>query len=155
MLLNTVTKLFIRAIYSLLLAVTIFSAIAEVIYFCFAISSPTPNGYLLPIDAIPVFYYMYYSVFSSNWVLSTVSLALWFIGVTAYLFLRLSVMSRGAGYKYVKREFVLLVGVLFAVVNLALGMFVAAFLILMFMPVFVYFPLPHIKSKKDITAGRI
>lgn len=155
MLLNTVAKLFIRAIYSLLLAVTIFSAIAEVIYFCFAITSPTPNGYLLPIDAIPVFYYMYYSVFSSNWVLSTVSFALWFIGVTAYLFLRLSVMSRGAGYKHVKTEFVLLVGVLFAVVNLALGMFVAAFLILMVMPVFVYIPIPHIKSKKDITASRL
>ncbi|MEY3933485.1 MAG: hypothetical protein RLZZ606_84 [Actinomycetota bacterium] len=142
----------IKLLVSLLLSIGTLGVSAEVVYFLMEIASPTPNGYFLPISFIPGFYYMWFSIFANNWVLSIVSLALWFTGSTAYLFLRLSEKSSGLEYKFLKRKYVVLVTLLFALVNLVLGMFLAVIPILIFLPVFMYLPLPRIKPTAELAA---
>jgi hypothetical protein len=142
----------VRVLLSLLISIGTLAVIAEVVYFLMEIASPTPNGYFLPISFIPGFYYMWFSIFANNWVLSIVSLALWFTGSTAYLFLRLSEKSSGLEYKFLKRKYVVLVTLLFALVNLVLGMFLAVIPILIFLPVFMYLPLPRIKPTAELAA---
>lgn len=139
----------VRVLLSLLISIGTLAFIAEVAYFLMAIASPTPNGYFLPISFIPGFYLMYFMLFANNSFLAIVSLALWFTGSTAYLFLRLSEKSRGLEYKFLKRKYVVLVTLLFTLVNLVLGMFLAVIPILIFLPIFMYLPIPRIKPIAD------
>ena len=139
----------VRVLLSLLISIGTFVVVAEVVFFVLAISSPTPSGYLIPIEYIPGFYLMYFMLFANNSFLAIVSLALWFTGSTAYLFLRLSEKSRGLEYKLLKRKYVVLVTLLFTLVNLVLGMFLAVIPILIFLPIFMYLPLPRIKPIAD------
>ena len=142
----------IRVLLSLLISIGTFAVIAEVIYFVLAIISPTPNGYLIPIEYIPGFYLVQFALFSNNPVLAIVSFALWFTGSTAYLFLRLSEKSRGLEYKFLKPKYVVLATLLFALMNLGLGMFFAVIPILIFIPIFMYLPLPRIKPIAELPA---
>ncbi len=135
----------IRVLLSLAISIGTYVVIAEVIYFVLAISSPSANGYLIPIEYIPGFYLVQFMLFANDSVLSIVSFAIWFTGSTAYLFLRLSEKSKGLEYKFLKHKYIVLVSLLFALMNLALGMFYAVILILIFLPVFMYLPLPRIK----------
>ena len=142
----------LRVLLSLLISSGTFVVIAEVYYLVLSISSPTPYGYLIPIEVVPFVYLSMFLLFANNVVLAIVSFALWFFGLSTYLFLRLSEKSRGLEYKFLKRKYVVLVSVLFALVNLFLGMFAAVIVILIFLPIFMYLPLPRIKPSAELPA---
>ena len=141
----------IRSLISFLLSIGTLAVLAEVAYFLMEISSPTPNKYFLPISYIPSFYYMYFSISANNWVLSIISLAIWVTLLTIYIFLRLSESSRGVEYRLLKRKYIVLVSLLFAVANLSLGMPLATLPILICLPIFMYLPLPRLKPRADLT----
>lgn len=145
----------IRSLISFLLSIGTLAVLAEVAYFLMEISSPTPNKYFLPVSYIPVFYYMFFSIFGSNWVLSIISLALWVTFLTIYIFLRLSENSRGVENRLLKRKYIVLVSLLFAIANIALGMPLAALPILICLPIFMYLPLPRLKPRVDLTSGAL
>lgn len=138
---NILAKTLLRIACSLLLALLIFAAIAEVIYFTRAITSSSPTVLFVPIPDIHLFYLSYFSFGIDNIYIVIFSTVLWFLGWTTYIFFRLSERSRGVKFKYLTVEFVVVATWFFAVANLALGMFLAAMLIFLTVPVFIFLPI--------------
>ena len=154
---NLAAKLLLRTSLSFLMALVLFSVVAEVLWFIRGMSASRPTVSFVPFQEIPLFYLSYFSFGISNMYIVICSTLLWFMGWTVYLFLRLTERSRGVEFKFLSAKYLVFATWLFALANLAFGMVLATLIIFITLPlIFLPIGVPRKTSKPvDVESVRL
>ena len=154
---NVAAKLLLRTSLSFLMALVLFSVVAEVLWFIRGMSASRPTVSFVPFQEIPLFYLSYFSFGISNMYIVICSTLLWFMGWTGYLFLRLTERSRGVEFKFLSAKYLVFATWLFALANLAFGMVLATLIIFITLPlIFLPIGVPRKTSKPvDVESVRL
>lgn len=148
-----ISSKFARLLTSLLVTALVFALFSEVLYVSLALLPPHTSISFLPFTGIPLLYFSAFYLGSNEVIEIFVALLLWFVYWVTVVYLRLSQQYQGVKYSFLSPKYLVPSTLLLAVITLSQGMYGGAALMLLLLPVFMFFPLKFLSLKKARTSA--